>query len=145
MAKTKNCAPNMPSTTGNPSGKGSSKSLAYELIDAGMPYDEEEADKLAALIRKWKQDKIPKKWEKYIKKVAENLGIQGLDKKDKKLLECAFINFLKDIKISYYENKEIDKAKALIFLIFMLILDKKFISESIKKEWGSLIELEENK
>ncbi|GAB6044911.1 hypothetical protein JCM11957_05090 [Caminibacter profundus] len=127
--------------------KGSSKNLAYELIDAGMPYDEEDADKLAALIRKWKQDKIPKKWEKYIKKVAENLGIQGLDEKDKKLLECAFINFLKDIKISYYEDedKNIERKKALIFLIFMLILDKEFISESIEKEWGSLIELEENK
>jgi hypothetical protein len=126
--------------------EGSSKSLAYELIDAGMPYDEEDADKLAALIRKWKQiGKVPKKWEKYIKKVAENLGIQGLDKKDKKLLEFVFISFLKDIKISYYENKEIDKAKALIFLIFMLILDKKFISENIKKELRSLIELEKNK
>jgi hypothetical protein len=125
---------------------GSSKSLAYELIDAGMPYDEEDADKLANSIRQWKRmGKVPKKWEKYIKKVAENLGIQVLDKKDKKLLECVFISFLKDIKISYYENKEIDKAKALIFLIFMLILDKKFISKNIEKEFGNFIELEKNK
>jgi hypothetical protein len=124
----------------------SSKNLAYKLIDAGMPYDDEEVDKLAALIRKWKQQgKIPKKWKKYLKKVAEDLGIQGFDEKDKKLLKYTFIIFLKDIKISYYEDENIEKEKALIFLILILILDKEFVSKSIEKEWKNLIELEENK
>ena len=121
--------------------KGSSKNLAYELIDAGMPYDEEEADKLAALIRKWKENsKVPKKWEMYVNEVAEDLGIKGLDEKDKKLLECAFVNFLKEIKISYYENKEIDNIKALILLVFMLILDKDIVDKHIEREWRNLYE-----
>jgi len=125
--------------------KGSSKNLAYELIDAGIPYDEEEADKLAASIRKWKQNgKIPKNREKYVNKVAEKLGIkdldEGLDEKDKKLLECAFMNFLKEIKISYYENKEIDNIKALILLVFMLIIDKDIVDKHIEREWRNLYE-----
>jgi len=122
----------------------SSKNLAYELIDLGIPYDEDEVDKLAALIRKWKENgKVPKKWEKYVNEVAENLGIQVLDEKDEKLLKCAFVNFLKDMKISYYEkgDKNIETKKALIFLIFILILDKEFVSESIDREWGNLSEL----
>jgi len=124
----------------------SSKNLAYELIDLGMPYDDENAEKLAALIRKWKsQGKVPKKYENYIKQVAEKLGIKYLDEKDEKLLKCAFVNFLKDMKISYYEkgDKNIETKEALIFLIFILILDKEFVSESIEKEWENLIELEE--
>ena len=88
---------------------------------------------------------VSRKWEKYLKKVAENLDIQWLDEKDQKLLKCSFINFLKEIKISYYENKEIDNKQVLIFFIFMLILDKEFVSERIEKEWENLIELEENK
>ncbi len=121
--------------------KGSSKNLAYELIDAGIPYDEEEADKLAASIRKWKENgKIPKKWKMNVNKVAEKLGIKGLDEKDKKLLECAFVNFLKEIKISYYENKEIDNIKALILLVFMLILDKDIVDKHIEREWRNLYE-----
>ncbi len=121
--------------------KGSSKNLAYELIDAGMPYDEEEVDKLAALIRKWKENsKVPKKWEMYVNEVAEDLGIKDLDEKDKKLLECAFVNFLKEIKISYYENKEIDNIKALILLVFMLIIDKDIVDKHIEREWRNLYE-----
>jgi hypothetical protein len=67
------------------------------------------------------------------------------DEKDKKLLKYTFIIFLKDIKISYYEDENIEKEKALIFLILILILDKEFVSKSIEKEWKNLIELEENK
>ena len=121
--------------------KGSSKNLAYELIDAGMHYNEEEVDKLVALIRKWKENsKVPKKWEMYVNEVAEDLGIKDLDEKDKKLLECAFVNFLKEIKISYYENKEIDNIKALILLVFMLIIDKDIVDKHIEREWRNLYE-----
>ena len=48
---------------------GSSRNLAYELIDAGMPYDKEEAYRLANSIRKWKQkDKFQENGKNILKK-----------------------------------------------------------------------------
>ena len=121
---------------------GSSKNLAYELIDECKSYDDEdEVERLSALIRKWKQNKkVPQKWEECIKIVAEKLGVKYLSEKDKKIFKCMFINFLKDIKIYYYEDKEIEKEKLFMFFIFLVVIDdKNFISENIEKEWNSLI------
>ena len=129
--------------------KGSSKNLAYELIEAGMPYDEEEVDKLAVLIRKWKQKgRVPEKWKEYIEEMAKNLGIHYLDEKDEKLLESVFVNFLKEIKISFYENnKKLEKEEVFILFVFILVLDNDVVSKHIEREWGNLYEklnIEEN-
>ena len=129
--------------------KGSSKNLAYELIEAGMPYDEEEVDKLAVLIRKWKQKgRVPEKWNEYIEEMAKNLGIHYLDEKDEKLLESVFVNFLKEIKISFYENnKKLEKEEVFILFVFILVLDNDVVSKHIEREWGNLYEklnIEEN-
>ena len=128
--------------------KGSSKNLAYELIEAGMPYDEEEVDKLAALIRKWKQTgRVPEKWKEYTEEMAKNLGIHYLDEKDEKLLESVFVNFLKEIKISFYENNKLETEEVFILFVFILVLDNDVVSKNIERELENLYEklnIEEN-
>ena len=122
----------------------SSKNLAGLLIDNGAPYTDREIDKLANLIRKWKQTgKVPKKWEPYFINVAEELGIKVKDEKDELLIKCCFINILKDIKIAYYENKKLDKSLYFIFFILMFVFAsdkeyKEFVNESIEREWGEI-------
>jgi len=112
---------------------GSSKNLAYKIIDIKNYNDD--AKRISDLVRKWKSiGKIPKKWENILKEVAKESGIKLFDEKDNKLLECLFINLIKDIKIAFYEKKEISKEKGIIFLILMLSLDKEFVFESIEKE-----------
>ena len=120
--------------------KGSYDGLARELIEVGIPYsydDEEDRKKLLNLIRQWKsRGRIPKKYKPYIDKLVEKYGIQVVDEKDEKLLEYAFINFLKEIKISFYENKGVYNIQLFRLLIYSLILDKNIYAENIEKEWG---------
>ncbi len=114
----------------------SSKDLAYELIDRGAPYSEEEVDKLSDLIRKWKSTgHIPKKWQSMIKNLGDEYSILEFDAKDEKILKLLFITILKDIKITFYEDSRMDENKSLLFLILMIVLDEKFISDILEKEF----------
>ena len=120
---------------------GSSKNLAYKIIDI-KGYNDNDAKRISDLIRKWKSNgKIPKKWENTLKEVAKDSGIRFFDEKDIRLLKCLFISFTKDIKIAFYENREISKEEGFIFLILMLLLDKEFVSMSIEKEWKDIEKL----
>lgn len=57
------------------------------------------------------------------------------NQKDEKNLKLLFITIVKDIKIAFYEDSRMDENKSLLFLILMIVLDEKFVSDILEKEF----------
>jgi len=115
--------------------------LAYFLIDEELVDHTDEKDEVKRLVNAISKHKergrVPKKWKETYKKAL--LKLEGINV-EKKLFESMFLNFLKDVKIAFYEDKELSKEYAVLFMLYMIILDDEFIEKSIDEALGKLFE-----
>lgn len=115
--------------------------LAYFLIDEELVDYTDEKDEVKRLVNAISKHKergrVPKKWKETYKKAL--LKLEGINV-EKKLFESMFLNFLKDVKIAFYEDKELSKEYAVLFMLYMIILDDEFIEKNIDEVLGKLFE-----